>query len=104
MSGLETVKIIVDAEREASRILSEAQTKASETRKQIDIMIEAEREKRLSIARGEAALVVQRAEAEGRSEALFYEEEEKRRIKQELQKASANRAAAVNALFDILMG
>lgn len=104
MSGLETVKIIVDAEKEASTILNEAQAKASETRKQVDAMIEGERENRLSIARNEAASIVQRAEAEGKSEALLYEEEVKQKINQELQKASTNRAAAVKALFDIMMG
>ncbi len=104
MSGLETVKIIVDAEKEAAKILNEAQAKASEIRKQADVDLKPEKEVRLSKARTEAALLVQNAEVEGKSEALRHEEESRQKIKDELEKASAHRAAAVKALFDIVLG
>ena len=104
MSGLETVKIIVDAEKEAAKMLDEAQVKATEIRGQVDAVIAAEREKRLSAAKKEAASAVQRAEAEGKSEAARFREESKEKIKRDLQKASANRAVAVKALFEIVMG
>jgi vacuolar-type H+-ATPase subunit H len=104
MSGLETVKIIVDAEKEGSNMLNEAQARASEIRKQIDTLVEVEREKRLSVARKEAASIVQKAESEGKSEAIRYQEESKQNIKKVLQRASANQAAAVKTLFDMIMG
>ena len=104
MSSIETVKIIVDAEKAASTMLNEAQNKASEVLKQVDALIDAERQNRLSLARKEAASILQRAEAEAKSEAVRYGEESKQRIKLELEKASANKAAAIKSLFEIIMG
>jgi vacuolar-type H+-ATPase subunit H len=104
MSGLETVKIIVDAEKEGSNMINEAQARASEIRKQVDALIETEREDRLSVATKQAASIVQTAESEGKSEAILYQEESKQNIKKVLQRASANRAAAVKTLFDMIMG
>ncbi len=104
MSGLETVKIIVDAEKEGSNMLNEAQARAAEIRKQVDALIKIEREDRLSVATKEAASIVEGAESEGKSEAILYQEESKQNIKKVLQRASANRTAAVKALFDMIMG
>ncbi|MGD0423821.1 MAG: hypothetical protein ABSA92_10245 [Candidatus Bathyarchaeia archaeon] len=104
MSGLETVKIIVDAEKEASKMLNDAQVKALEIRKQVDPMIGAEREKRLSKARKEAESLVQRAEAEGKAEAARIKEDSMEKTKRDLQKAFSARLAAEKALFEIIMG
>jgi len=85
-------------------MLNEAQARASEIRKQIDALIEVERENRLSVARKEAASIVQKAESEGKSEAIRYQEESKQKIMKVLQRAAVSRPAAVKALFDIMMG
>ena len=103
MSGLETVKIIVDAEKEASKMLNDAQVKALEIRKQVDSMIGAEREKRLSKARKEAESLVQRAEAEGKEEAARIKDDSMEKTKRDLQKAFSARPAAEKALLDIIM-
>ena len=47
MSGLETVKIIVDAEKEAASQLVQAEAKALEIKKQVDGLIVKEREEKL---------------------------------------------------------
>jgi vacuolar-type H+-ATPase subunit H len=104
MSGRETVKIIVDAEKEASKMLEEAQVKALEIRKQADAMIGTEREERLSSARKEAESIVQRAEAEGKAEAARIKQDSMEKMKRDLQKASSARPAAETALLDIIMG
>jgi len=103
MSGLETVKIIVDAEKEASKMLNEAQDKAVEIRQQVDVAIASEREKRLSKARNEAESIVQQAEVEGKAEAARLQKESEGRIKQDLQRASAAHSTAVKALLEIIM-
>jgi vacuolar-type H+-ATPase subunit H len=51
MSGIETVRIIVDAEREAAKILENAQNRASEIRRRLDSGIESERENLLRTAK-----------------------------------------------------
>jgi vacuolar-type H+-ATPase subunit H len=104
MSGLETVKIIVDAEKEASKMLNDARLKALEIRKQVDAMIIAEREKRLSSARKEAESLVRKAEAEGKAEGARVKEDSIAKTERDLHKASSARAAAEKALFEIIMG
>jgi len=104
MSGLETVKIIVNAEKEASKMLNEAEAKALEIRKQVDVAIAAEREKRLSKARKDAESILQQAEVEGKAEAGRVKTESMEKIKNELQKASLAHQTAVKALLAIIMG
>jgi len=101
---LETVKIIVDAEKEASKMLNDAHVKAMEIRRQVDGAITAEREKRLSKARKEAESVVQRAETEGKLEAARLKEKSVEETKRNLQKAASAHPAAVKALLEIFMG
>jgi vacuolar-type H+-ATPase subunit H len=104
MSGLETIKIIVDAEKEASKMLNDAQVKALEIRKQVDAMIGLERETRLSKARKEAESLVQRAEAEGKAEAARIKDDSMEKTRRDLQEASSVRPVAEKALLDIIMG
>jgi V/A-type H+/Na+-transporting ATPase subunit G/H len=104
MSGLETVKIIVDAEKEASKMLNDAQVKALEIQRQVDTAIAAEREKRLSKAKKEAESIVQRAESECKVEAARLREEAMEETKRNLQKAGSAHSAAVKALLEIIMG
>ena len=104
MSGLGTVKAIVDAEKEASKLLNEAQARALEIRKQVDGMIAAERQQRLSKARNEAESLVQRAEAEGKKEAARVKEESLEKSRQDLRRASSARSVAEKALLDIILG
>jgi len=103
MSGLETVKIIVDAEKAASKMLNEAEAKALEIRKQVDVAIAAEREKRLSKARKDAESLLKQAEIEGKAEAARLKTESMGKIRQDLEKASSGHAAAVKALLEIIM-
>jgi len=104
MSGLETVKIIVDAEKEASKLLNEAQAKALEIRKQVDVAIAAERERRLSKARKDAESILQQAEIEGKAEAARLKTGSEEKIRKDIQKASSAHDAAVKALLGIVMG
>jgi len=104
MSGRETVKIIVDAEKEASKMLNDAQAKALEIRKQVDVVVAVEREERLSKARKEAESVVQRAETESKAEAARLKDEAMERTKRSLQKAASSHPTAVKALLEIIMG
>jgi F0F1-type ATP synthase membrane subunit b/b' len=103
LSGLETVKIIVNAEKEAATLLEQSQAKALEIRKQVNDLVLKEREEKLSTARKEAALIMQKAKAEGKAEALQYEKQSKIRIEELIQKASSKKSIAVKALSDILV-
>jgi len=85
-------------------MLNDAEAKALEIRKQVDAMIQAEREKRLTKARKEAESLVQRAEAEGKAEAARIKEDLMEKAKRELQKASSARSAAEKALLEIILG
>jgi hypothetical protein len=103
MSGLEIVKIIVDSEKEAGNILVQAEARALEIRKQLDDIILREREEKLSTAKREATSTVQKAEMQGKSEALQYEKESEVRIKVLIQNASAKKNSAVKALSDMIL-
>jgi len=103
MSGIETVKIIVEAEKEAAKILEDAQTKASEIRKRLDLLIQDQREETLRSAEKETAVILQRAEEEGKLESASYEKESGERIRQLVSKASTKKNAAVDKLVSIVL-
>jgi len=103
MSGLEIVKIIVDSEKKAGNILVQAEARALEIKKQLDDIILREREEKLSTAKIEATSTMQKAEMQGKSEALQYEKESEVRIKVLIQNASAKKNSAVKALSDMIL-
>lgn len=103
MSGIETVKIIVAAEKEAAEMLEKAQAKAIEIRKGLDMRIKAEREQVLSAAKKEATTLVQRAEIEGKLEAETLEKDAEQNIKRLVANASAKKPPAVDKLVSIVL-
>jgi vacuolar-type H+-ATPase subunit H len=103
MSGLETVKIIVDAEKEASNLLAQAEAKALQIKKDLDSHIFKEREEKLSAAREKAAAIIQKAEAEGKSEALRYAKESETRVRELIQRASARKTLTVKTLCELVL-
>ena len=103
MSGLETVKIIVEAEKEASKILEDAQRKSAEIRKQIDVTIETQRLEALRSARQEASAITQRAEVEGKSEAENFQRDSTGELRELICKASGKKQLAVNKLLEMVL-
>lgn len=103
MSGIETVKIIIDAEKEAAKMLEQAQANATEIRKALESRIKQERERMLSAARKEATSIVQRAEEQGKSEAANLENESGHEIKAVVASASAKKNGAVDKLVSIVL-
>lgn len=104
MSGIETIKIIVDAEKEAAKILEVAQNRASEIRKRLDSMIQEQREDMLRTARKEAATLVQEAEQKGKAEGAAYEKEAENETRQILTRASARKDQAVTKVVETVLG
>jgi vacuolar-type H+-ATPase subunit H len=104
MSGIETIKIIVDAEKEGAKIIKEAQEKALEIKKNLDASIETERESSLSDAKHKASSIVEAAESEGKTEASEFERQSIQRINELVKKATAKKELAVKALYDIIIG
>jgi vacuolar-type H+-ATPase subunit H len=103
MSGLETIKIIVDAEKEASRMLEEAQRKATEIRKQIDVTIENQRTEALGSAKQRASEITERAENEGKSEAEKFELESSGKLREVVTNASSKKESAVKKLVELVL-
>ena len=103
MSGIEAVKIIVDAEKQAAGLVEEAQSKASQIRKGIDLRIQELRQQALGSAKKEAATIVQRAEEEGKIEAESVTKDAEKNIHELVTKASANKNAAVEKLVSIIL-
>ena len=104
MSGIETIKIIVNAEKEAAKILEVAQNRASEIRKRLDSMIQEQREDMLRTARKEAATLVQEAEQKGKAEAAAYEKEAENDTRQILTRASTRKDQAVTKVVEAVLG
>jgi F0F1-type ATP synthase membrane subunit b/b' len=102
MSGIETVKVIVDAERQAAKMIEDAMNRAATIRKGIDSLIQEQREHTLADARQEAAAITTRAEDEGKLEAESFEKESERSLNELVTKASAKRDATVTKLVTIL--
>lgn len=103
MSGIETIKIIVDAEKEATKILEEAQNRAAEIRKRLDSLIQEQLEETLRNARKEAATLIQYAEQKGRAEAAAYEKEAVNDTRQVVTRASARKDQAVTRVVETVL-
>ena len=104
LSGVDTIKVIVNAEKEAARMLAESQNKALEIRKRRDTLIEEQRQKILKAATEEAEVIVQNAEKEGKAEAQKFESEAKNRIHKVTSRAATKRSAAIEKLVSLIMG
>jgi vacuolar-type H+-ATPase subunit H len=103
MSGIETVKVIVEAEKEAAKILADAQTRAREIRKQLDSLIEEQREETIRVARKEATALVANAQSEAITEGQVFEEDTQNKMREALGHASARKGLAVEKLVSILV-
>jgi hypothetical protein len=104
MSGTEAIKIIVNSEREAAKMLADADTKALEIRKRLDSLIQVQRNEALNAAKKEAAALVQRAENEGKAESLEYEKDTENNIRAVVSRASAKKGEAVEKLVALILG
>jgi hypothetical protein len=103
LSGVETVKIIVNAEKEAARLLAESHNKALEIRKKRDVLIEQQLQQALQTASKEAKAMVQSAESEARAEAEKYESNAKSKIAELVSTASAKKREAIDELVALVM-
>ena len=103
MSGLDTVKIIVDAERQAAQVIEDANAQAASIRKGIGTRIQEQRQQMLDAARKDAAAIVSRAEEEGKLEAETYQKESAQALQSLVAKASARKDATVEKLVAIIM-
>ena len=103
MSGIETVKIIVNAEKEAAKILDDAQKKATEIRKQLNTLIQQQREEILNPAKKEATSIVEDAEKKGKDDAENHGRESQDEMIKTISKASAKKDEAVTRLVNIIL-
>jgi len=103
LSGIETIKIIVEAEKEAGKIIEDAQTKAADIKRNLEFMINQQREQMLTTARKEAQLILQRAEEEGKTEAVDIERKSGERIKQLVAAAVSRKQTSVDKLISLVM-
>jgi F0F1-type ATP synthase membrane subunit b/b' len=102
MSGIETVKVIVDAERQAAKIIDDATVTAATIRKRIDSLIQEQREQMLSEAKKEAVAITARAEEEGKLEAETFEKESGEMLGDLVARASGKKDATVNKLVAMI--
>ncbi len=84
-------------------MLEKAQAKALEIRKGLDTRIKEEREHVLDAAKRERAAMVQRAEEEGKLEAVNLEKTASQQLKRLVESASAKKSTAVSKLVTIVM-
>ena len=103
MSGIETVKVIVEAEKEAAKILADAQTRAGEIRKRLDSLIEKERDETIQTARKKAAALIADAQSEAAIEGQVFEKDAQSKMREALERASNRRGEAVEKLVAILV-
>jgi len=103
MSGIETVQVIVNAEKQAAKMVQDAEATAANIRKKIDSLIQEQRTEMLATAKKEAAALVQQAEEEGKREAESYEKESAVRIRELIARASLKKSATVEKLVGIVM-
>ena len=96
------MKVIVDAERQAAKILDDAMTSATAIRKRIDSLIEEQRQGMLSEARKEAAVITARAEEEGKLDAETCEKESAEMLRDLVAKASGRKEATVEKLVSMI--
>jgi len=102
MSGIETVKIIVEAEKEAARILEDAQASAAEIRKRTDSLLNEQRNEILKSANEQAGEIVRNAERDSKIEAEQYEKDYLDTIRQTVASASTRKNAAVARVLEIV--
>lgn len=103
MSGIETVKIIVDAEKEAAQMLEQAKARAAAIRKDLGSKIQVERERMLAAAKKEAEAIVQRAEEESKLETEGYQKDAAQRLKELVTRASTKKNTAIEKLVSIVL-
>jgi hypothetical protein len=103
MSGIETVKVIVEAEKEAAKILADAHVRAEAIRKRLDSLIEEQRMETVRAARKEAAALVTSAQSEAIAEGQLFEKDTQSKMRETLDRASARKDLAVEKLVSILM-
>lgn len=103
MSGIETIKIIVDSEREAAKMLADADAKALEIRKRLDPLIQTQRNEAINAAKKEAATMVQRAENDGKAESQQYEKDAENKTRSVVSRASAKKGEAVEKLVALIL-
>ena len=104
MSGIETIKIIVDSEREAAKILADADAKALEIRKRLDSLIQAKRNEDLSAAKKDSVALVQKAEMDGKAESQQYEKDAENNTRSVVNRATAKKGEAVEKLVTLILG
>jgi hypothetical protein len=102
MSGIETIKIIVDAEKEAAKILADAQARTIAIRKTLGSLIEKQREETIRAAKREAEALVQNAESSSDAEAQDFEKHEKENIHQVIANAISKKEAAIEKLVGLV--
>jgi F0F1-type ATP synthase membrane subunit b/b' len=103
MSAIEAVKVIVDAEKQAAKMIDDAITEASTIRKRIDSLVQQQRQQMLAEAKKEADAIAARAEEEGKVEAEQYEKESMQALQALVARASARKDATVEKLVTIMM-
>jgi len=103
MSGIDTVKVIVDAEKQAAKMIGDAMNEASAIRKRIDSLVLEQRQQMLVEARKEAADIAARAGEEGKREAEQFEKESTDALKSLVARASARKDSTVEKLVTMIM-
>lgn len=103
MSGIETVKIIVDAEKQAAKLIDDAMNEASAIRKKIDSLVQTQRQEMLAKASREAASIAALAEEEGRLEAEQLEKQSTETLQALAARASARTDATVTKLVTMMI-
>jgi F0F1-type ATP synthase membrane subunit b/b' len=103
MSAIETVKVIVEAERQAARMIDDANAKAADIRKTIDSRIQEQRQRMLADAKKEASYIAARAEEEGKREAEQQELGAVEQLRQLVARASAKREPTIEKLVSLIM-
>ena len=103
MSGIETVKVIVDAEKQAAKMIEDAMSEASAIRKRIDALVQDQRQQMLAEAKKEADGIAARAGEEGRLEAEKVERESIEAFQALISRASAKKNATIEKLVTMIM-
>ena len=105
MSGIETIKIIVDSEREALRkCWLTPMPKHWKFGKRLDSLIQTQRNEALNTAKKEAAAMVQRAENIAIAQSQQYEKDAENKTRSVISHASAKKGEAVEKLVALILG
>jgi vacuolar-type H+-ATPase subunit H len=103
MSGIETVKLIVNAEKQAAKMIEDATTRAAAIRRRIDSLIQEQRQETLAQAKKEAAAITAEAEEDGRAEAEQYEKDSTKGLQSLIARALAKKDTTVEDLVTMMM-